>query len=115
LSEEFVESYSNFISRDEGEADQNSVMERDLELRDKGDVIEPSLVGNSNPLRKEVRESALTLLELTKLLLGCFLLIANTERDAKEVEHLLDVCEIDSSFGVDLACELRLYLSSKTR
>jgi hypothetical protein len=50
-----------------------------------------------------------------KLLLGCFLLIANAERDAKEVEHLLDVCEIDSSFGVDLACELHLSLSSKTR
>lgn len=42
LSEEFVESRSNFISRDEGDADQNSMMERDLELGDESNVVEPS-------------------------------------------------------------------------
>lgn len=91
------------------------MMEGYLKLRDKSDVVEPSLIGNSNPFWKEVCESTLTLLELTKFLLGCFLLITNTERDAKEVKHFLDVCEIDSSFSIDLACKLRLCLSSKTR
>ena len=106
---------SGFVLWEEGESNEDIVVESNLKLRDQGFVVEPSLVSNCDLLREEVGKSLLTLLEASEFLLGSLLIVGHIKGNLKKYNHFINVGELDDTGCRDLACELGFGFSIKAR